>query len=280
MENQQQNNDVEVATSSTRFQEIALVNYRLEELPEGYLEEHGEFYSPLRVSSLNLSQNHFIRIDGIGRFANLVRLEILYLGGNRLKEVPATIGRLSNLTSLVLCDNILETIPSTLGQLTNLESLSLHNNLLRTLPTEIIKLQNLQQLSLRNNPLVQRFVHTVEIQPPTLKEMAGRIVRMKMAKVDLRNKIPRELLSYLASANQCVNPKCKGVYFEAFVEHVKFVDFCGKYRVPLLQFLCSPRCSANVPESPYASSSSSESDDDLYVPAANQNDKMRKVLLG
>ena len=33
-----------------------------------------------------------------------------------------------------------------------------------------------------------------------------------------------------------------GVYFTSCVETVKFVDFCGKYRVPLLQYLCSPRC--------------------------------------
>ncbi len=25
------------------------------------------------------------------------------------------------------------------------------------------------------------------------------------------------------------------------MEHVKFSDFCGKYKVPLLQYLCSPR---------------------------------------
>jgi hypothetical protein len=45
----------------------------------------------------------------------------------------------------------------------------------------------------------------------------------------------------LRSAEHCVNPKCCGVYFESRVEHVKFVDFCGKYRIPLMQYLCSTR---------------------------------------
>uniref|UniRef100_A0A915JI00 Uncharacterized protein n=1 Tax=Romanomermis culicivorax TaxID=13658 RepID=A0A915JI00_ROMCU len=47
------------------------------------------------------------------------------------------------------------------------------------------------------------------------------------------------------------------VYFEAKVEHVKFVDFCGKYRLPLLQYLCSPKCST-APAFAYTSSSSSD----------------------
>ena len=33
------------------------------------------------------------------------------------------------------------------------------------------------------------------------------------------------------------------------VEHVKFSDFCGKYRVPLLQYLCSAHCSVSMQDS-------------------------------
>lgn len=32
-----------------------------------------------------------------------------------------------------------------------------------------------------------------------------------------------------------------GVFFDNRIEHIKFVDFCGKYRVPLLQYLCSSK---------------------------------------
>lgn len=64
-----------------------------------------------------------------------------------------------------------------------------------------------------------------------------------------------------------------GVYFDDRVEHIKFVDFCGKYRVPLLQYLCSSRCieDASQPES------GTESDED--IPQASGY-MMRKVLLG
>jgi hypothetical protein len=63
------------------------------------------------------------------------------------------------------------------------------------------------------------------------------------------------------------------VYFTSRVEHVKFVDFCGKYRLPLLEYLCSPRCTST----PAICASSSESDSEDEMPVVS---KMRKVLLG
>jgi len=152
----------------------------------------------------------------------------------------------------------------------------------KTLPTEIVTLKNLQQLSLRSNPLVARFARDMTFDPPTLKELAGRAVKLKQIRCDNPAELPTSLMDYLNSAHQCVNPKCKGVYFEARVEHVKFVDFCGKYRVPLLQYLCSPKCSRS-PAYAYTDSSSSDADADsgsddveLDVPSS----KLKKVLLG
>ena len=55
---------------------------------------------------------------------------------------------------------------------------------------------------------------------------------------------------------------------------MKFVDFCGKYRLPLLEYLCSPLCKSR----PLVVSSSSESDseDETFAPVVS---KMKKVLL-
>ncbi|CAJ0947015.1 unnamed protein product, partial [Mesorhabditis belari] len=225
----------------------------------------------LKLRQLYLGGNHISELPfGIG---TLTQLEVLYLGGNQLIEIPATIGHLKALCNLNLSDNVLESLPSTVAECQELELLSLHNNKIRTLPTGIIKLRNLAQLSLRGNPLVAEFVSNIQLEPPKLKELAGRIVQRKLEKWRLWEILPRELVHYLHSANQCVNPKCKGVYFEACVEHVKFVDFCGKYRVPLLEFLCSPRCSSTAPA--YVSSSSDTEDE----PDSSQM-KMKKVLLG
>ena len=142
---------------------------------------------------------------------------------------------------VVLCDNMLESLPSSIAKLTNLKSLLLHKNRLRTLPTEIITLNCLTELSLRDNPLVVRFVSDMTHNPPSLLELAARVIMTNNIQYDGES-IPRNLVEYLNSGHRCVNSKCKGVFFNNRVEHVKFVDFCGKYRLPLLQYLCSRKC--------------------------------------
>ncbi|CAL1543463.1 unnamed protein product [Lymnaea stagnalis] len=202
---------------------------------------------------------------------SLTRLQVLYLGGNQLMEIPAEVGYLSELTSLVLCDNRLQSLPPTLINLRTLRSLSLHNNKLSTLPTEIVAL-NLVELSLRNNPLVNRFVEDLVYNPPSLLELSGRVIKIEKLRYTPED-LPYSLIRYLDSAQRCVNPQCKGVYFSSRVEQVKFVDFCGKYRLPLLQYLCSPSCTTSSPTVTSSRESDDEEDDDA-------RDRMRKVLLG
>ena len=170
-----------------------------------------------------------------------LRLQVLGMGGNRLTDVPSTLGQLTALQALVLCDNMLESLPSSIANLKNLKSLLLHKNRLKTLPTEIITLKCLTELSLRDNPLVVRFVSDMTHDTPTLLELAARVI--KITEINYKEQqLPRNLEDYLNSSHHCVNPKCQGVFFDNRVEHVKFVDFCGKYRLPLLQYLCSSKC--------------------------------------
>lgn len=58
------------------------------------------------------------------------------------------------------------------------------------------------------------------------------------------------------------------------MEHVKFVDFCGKYKLPLLQYLCSPTCSDTAPF--VEGSSDSESDEEMV----EARKRIKRVLLG
>ena len=97
----------------------------------------------------------------------LCRLEVLYLGGNQLTEIPAEVGHLHSLVGLNLSGNRLQSLPPTLPSLRRLQSLNLHNNCLQTLPLEIVAL-NLVELSLRKNPLINRFVQVTNPASATL----------------------------------------------------------------------------------------------------------------
>ncbi|XP_023299961.2 leucine-rich repeat-containing protein 58 [Lucilia cuprina] len=194
-------------------------------------------------------------------------LQVLSMGGNLITEVPEAVGVLSQLQALVLCDNLIENLPTSIARLKNLKSLLLHKNRLKHLPKDIVALKNLAELSLRDNPLVVRFVQDMALNPPTLMELAARIVKSSGIEVGPGD-VPQTTLEYLSCANCCVNPNCKGVFFDNRVEHIKFVDFCGKYRVPLLQYLCSSKCIEHEePPRPHSSNNASG-----YM--------MRKVLLG
>ncbi|XP_076438545.1 leucine-rich repeat-containing protein 58-like [Babylonia areolata] len=221
-----------------------------------------------RLKCLYLGGNRLVELSS--RVKNMQQLEVLYLGGNRLTEIPTEVGSLQRLVGLNLSDNCLQSLPASLVNLRRLQSLNLHNNCLQTLPPQIIAL-NLVELSLRKNPLVHRFVQDLVYNPPSLLELSGRVVKIEKIRYT-RDDLPLNLIRYLDSAQRCVNPQCKGVYFTSRVEHVKFVDFCGKYRLPLLQYLCSPSCTTSSPSFSVTDSDSEEED--------CARERMRRVLLG
>jgi len=200
----------------------------------------------------------------------LRRLRLLYLGGNLLESLPQEIGDIQNLQILVLSDNRLRKLPCSVCSLQKLKCLHLHRNRLTTLPSGLISIRSLSELSLRDNPLVMRFIRDMEYQPSSLLELAGRVVRKNRIPYE-EDDLPTSLHKYLSMAHECVNPSCNGVYFDHRVEHVKFSDFCGKYKVPLLQYLCSPRCRQQNPE--YA-------DCDVEDELADNSQRLKRVLLG
>ncbi|CAF3535286.1 unnamed protein product [Rotaria socialis] len=232
-------------------------------------------YQLFQISSLKeiyLGSNQITFLPDL--FQTLNKVEILYLGGNQIGNVPDSIGFMRSLVVLNLSGNRLRTLPRSISYLNRLKSLSLHNNQFSALPPDIIRL-DLQELSLRNNPLVVRFVRDLTYDVPTLKELAARTI--KLHRVPYHDgTLPRSLVGYLNAAKSCLNPKCKGVYFESYHKNIKFVDFCGKFYLPLLQFLCSPACTST----PTFEMTSSDSDDTEDIPTKDMTNKFKKVLLG
>lgn len=223
-----------------------------------------------RLKSLSVGGNRLKTIPP--EIENLTSLELLYLGGNLISSIPPELANLPCLSYLVLCDNRIQSVPPQLARLYSLRSLSLHNNLLTYLPREILSLVHLQELSLRGNPLVVRFVKDMTYDPPSLLELAGRTIKSRNIPYGPCD-LPPHLLYYLDLASKCPNPKCAGVYFDSCVRHIKFVDFCGKYRLPLMHYLCSPECTSPCSSNPQ---SDAESEDENSVPAH----RLQRVLLG
>ncbi|CAJ0937626.1 unnamed protein product, partial [Ranitomeya imitator] len=191
---------------------------------------------------------------------------------SNLLTSPPELAHLPHLSCLVLCDNRIQSVPPQLAQLHSLRSLSLHNNLLTYLPRpEILSLIRLQELSLRGNPLVGEICQGPDLHAAHLA--GARTIKSRGIPYNPWE-LPENLLRYLDLASKCPNPKCGGVYFDSCVRHIKFVDFCGKYRLPLMHYLCSPECSS--PCSSVSSQSESDSEDEASVAAR----RMQKVLLG
>jgi hypothetical protein len=191
------------------------------------------------------------------------------------EEIPYEVGMLQQLQALSLCENRIRELPSSIAYLSSLKSLALHRNELTALPPDIVKLRSLYELSLRDNPLVVRFVRDMVYNPPTLLEMAGRCIKLHRLPAD-EYTLPVHLLRYLRTAQRCVNPNCEGVYFDTRVEQIKFVDFCGIYRLPLLQYLCSPCCTTGSRSAAAHNASAGNLNNELAMP----DSRIRRVLLG
>lgn len=80
-------------------------------------------------------------------------LKIMFLSGNRFKQLPAEIGRLEQLKALYLSESALQELPAEISNLALLQTLELSYNQIDSLPSEIGKLTNLQFLNLKHNRL-------------------------------------------------------------------------------------------------------------------------------
>ena len=109
--------------------------------------------TPDEVYKLNLSKKKLRELPAeIGKFTNLQELN---LSKNNLKVLPDEIGNLKNLQVLDVASNKLVTFPSTIGKLTNLKQLKAGKNNITSLPPEIGKLDSLRYMDLWDNDLAE-----------------------------------------------------------------------------------------------------------------------------
>jgi Leucine-rich repeat (LRR) protein len=130
------------------------------------------------LQSLNLYDCDISNLDDIGMFAK-TPLQVLNLGRNPLKELPASLGQLHSLRELWLEDcglqgdfpdcvlqlphlkllrasnNQWTELPSAISKMISLEVLCLDRNQFQTLPSELAQLKNLHSLLVRHNLLTR-----------------------------------------------------------------------------------------------------------------------------
>ncbi|KAF9576623.1 hypothetical protein EC968_006970 [Mortierella alpina] len=185
------------------------------------------------LTLLDLSKNSLTCLPDTIKY--LTKLVDLKLSFNQLETIPAGIGGLTKLAALSLDNNRLESIPPQIGQIKGLVNLDLSDNPITVLPAEVGKLQFLRRLKLDRCPLVEEFVHSPLHSPPTLLELAARVIVRH--DVSVPAKISPHLKSYLKSARKCTF--CEGPYFEASVKRGKMIEKNDVF-IPLEYTLCQP----------------------------------------
>lgn len=117
----------------------------------------------------------------------LTHLTTLFLGWNKIRELPPAIGRLKNLRVLSLWDNEeLESVPKELGDLEELRELNLWRCGLKFLPKEVGNLKKLEKLFLCENELKKL--------PATLAE-CKELQTLRLDKNDKLHQLPRGVVS-------------------------------------------------------------------------------------
>ncbi len=103
---------------------------------------------------------------------DFARFKSIKLSRQKLIELPAEIGKLSNLEELYLCNNQFTSLPAKIDNFVKLKILDLSHNKLINLPIEIGNFIKLKWLHISNNQLV------------TLPANIGNLVKLKKLTLD------------------------------------------------------------------------------------------------
>lgn len=103
------------------------------------------------------------QIEEIEEGALAQNLQWLILTENRLRELPAALGKCRRLQKLMLSGNLLDSLPDEMAACENLELLRLAANQFDSLPEWLLHLPRLAWLALAGNPMTEAKSHLEEV---------------------------------------------------------------------------------------------------------------------
>lgn len=133
-----------------KLEELAVVNVNLKKFPAVLSLKALKQVS--LIGEIGLDDGPKLDIDQFFiEMSKSESLRVLSIENYQLKELPSTVGSLSNLEQLHLQDNLLEEIPEETFDLLKLKELDLSINSIRQIGSRIERLQNLKILNLSSN---------------------------------------------------------------------------------------------------------------------------------
>ena len=134
------------------------------------------------------------------QFWAVPNLAVLNLTNTQLPYLPASVGRLKQLTTLLLSGNALTTLPSTLSFCSSLATLDLQNNNFSILPAVIFRIESLSLLRRHGNYDMRGVI--AELSASTRRERYVTVVQERMpllsSCVRQRRVVPLKLLAVRA----------------------------------------------------------------------------------
>jgi hypothetical protein len=170
----------------------------------------------------------------------------LYLSGNRLCVLPNTLFQLRQLRVLCLRRNQLSELSSNIRYLTELEELSVGDNHMNDLPIELLELKRLQRVYVHPNPFLKAGkANHIKEYGDTLKltELATRsILQSKIDRFPIHT-FPHSLQPHFSvPSSHATCSMCGGVYIQAYLSDIIFLDFLSEYELPFRIRTCSRNC--------------------------------------
>ncbi|MFA6924715.1 MAG: ATP-binding protein [Bacteroidales bacterium] len=150
-----------------------------------------DFEKLIKLKVLDLFRNNLKELPS--SICSLKNLERLELANNKLTKLPECIGNLDSLTGLFIYENELTELPESIGHLCSIQTIAVNMNKLTKLPESIGNLNSLKQIGLSENKLTKlpesfgnlKNLEGLYIQSNELKELPKSFSNLDLSSINI-----------------------------------------------------------------------------------------------